>query len=214
MVNEYNDPGCRLEDEINLACFLARSEVNGPGIRSVVWVQGCPILCEGCFNPQFQSFSSPLKVTADKLAELILSQSGIDGVTFSGGEPFAQAVPLAEVGDRIRDAGLTVVTYSGYPYNKLATATCPGWQDLLSVTDLLISGPYISALHCTDALIGSKNQQIIPISGRITVPVTSAGSGLPGATSEFTISMDGAITATGFPDMTLLRELEARCRGI
>ena len=79
--------------------FLARSEVNGPGIRAVVWVQGCPFRCEGCFNERFLPFSPAQQVSVSELAGTILSLPGIDGVTFSGGEPFAQAGPLAELGE-------------------------------------------------------------------------------------------------------------------
>jgi len=211
-VHEYNDPGCRLRSVLNLACFLARSEVNGPGIRAVVWVQGCPMRCEGCFNPQFQSFSPAQQVTAGELADTILSQSGTDGVTFSGGEPFVQAVPLAALGARVREAGLDVVTYSGYPYDRLAGGTDAGWQDLLSVTDLLIAGPYIPSLRCTDSLKGSENQQIVSLSGRIAVSAGARETKTRGGTAEFTISADGTITTTGFPDPVLLNNLAARCR--
>ena len=97
MVNDYNDPGCRPMSVLNLAGFLARSGVNGPGIRAVVWVQGCPFRCKGCFNERFQPFSPATGIPVDTLAGTILALPGIDGVTFSGGEPFAQAGPLAEL---------------------------------------------------------------------------------------------------------------------
>jgi len=209
MVNEYNDPGCRLISVLNLGCFLARSEVNGPGIRAVVWVQGCPHRCNGCFNPQFQSFSPAQQITVDHLAHVILSDPDIDGITFSGGEPFAQAVLLAELGTRVREAGLTIVTYSGYTYNHLAAGTEPGWQDLLAVTDLLVSGPYIQSLRCTGSLKGSANQEIIPLSGRIAVPMVVTGRNC--GTVEFIISADGIVTATGLPDSSLLRQVYKKC---
>ncbi len=212
MVNEYNDPGCRLRSTINLGCFLARSEVNGPGIRAVVWVQGCPHRCEGCFNPQFLPFSPAREVTAGELADTILARPGIDGVTFSGGEPFAQAVPLAALGEHLSESGLNVVTYSGYMYDHLTRGTEAGWQDLLSVTDLLVAGPYIPSLRCTGSLKGSTNQQIVPLSGRISV--TADEGIIRGGTAEFTISPEGAITTTGFPDIKLLRKLKACGRGI
>jgi len=205
MVNEYNDPGCRLRNVLDLAGFLARSEVNGPGSRAVVWVQGCPHRCDGCFNPQFQAFSSSQQVPVDNLAETILSISGIDGVTFSGGEPFSQAVPLAALGRQVRDAGLSVITYSGYTYDHLLRGTDSGWQDLLAVTDLLVAGPYISSLRCTDPLKGSSNQQIIPLSGKITVPARAENTLYTRA--EFTIAANGSITTTGFPDRTFILTL-------
>jgi len=211
MVNEYNDPGCRLRSVLDLACFLARSEVNGPGTRAVVWVQGCPHRCEGCFNPQFQAFSPAKQIPVGNLAETILSLSNIDGVTFSGGEPFAQAVPLAALGRQVRDAGLTVVTYTGYTYDNLSQGTVKGWEELLAVTDLLIAGPYIPSLRCTDSLKGSSNQRIIPLSGRITMP--SHVEDTRCIRTEFTIAADGSITTSGFPETGFLRVLADRCRG-
>jgi len=212
MVHEYNDPGCRQRSMLSLGCFLARSEVNGPGIRAVVWVQGCPHRCEGCFNPQFQPFYPAQQIPVHDLLQGILSLPDINGVTFSGGEPFSQAGPLAELGARAREAGLDVVTYSGYPYSQLATGAGPGWQDLLAATDLLIAGPYIRSLACTDSLKGSSNQQIIPISGKVAVPDGEGNTG--GRNAEFTIAADGSITTSGFPDSAFLRQLAARCRGM
>ena len=152
---------------LNLAGFLARSAVNGPGIRAVVWVQGCPFRCEGCFNEQFQPFSPATVIPVDRLAGTILALPGIDGVTFSGGEPFAQAGPLAALGERLRRAGLTIVTYTGYTAEQLAGGDDPAWPALLAVTDLLITGPYIAELAAADPLKGSSNQQVIPLGTKI-----------------------------------------------
>jgi len=98
MMHHIKDPGCRLKKTVNLAGFIARSTVNGPGTRAVVWVQGCPIRCEGCFNTDFWSFTPKIQVPVDQLAEKIGALENIDGVTFSGGEPFAQAENLAGLG--------------------------------------------------------------------------------------------------------------------
>src|SRR5512138_4028921 len=131
-----NDPGCRPMPLLNLAGFLAKSSVNGPGTRAVIWVQGCPIRCTGCFNPQFQPFSPATLIPIAELARTILSLEGIDGVTFSGGEPFFQAGPLAALGERLRTEGLTIVTYTGYTADQIAAGDDPAWPALLAVTDL------------------------------------------------------------------------------
>jgi anaerobic ribonucleoside-triphosphate reductase activating protein len=213
MVLPNNDPGCRPMTELNLAGFLARSAVNGPGIRAVLWVQGCPRRCEGCFNEEFQPFSPATFVTVDELAETIRAIPGIDGVTFSGGEPFAQAGPLADLGERLRRDGLTIVTYTGYTATELAGGDDPAWPALLAVTDLLITGPYVAALAQPDPLKGSSNQQAIPLglkialSRREQLPRHAAGR------TEFTVAPDGTITATGFPAPALVRGLAVRSRG-
>jgi anaerobic ribonucleoside-triphosphate reductase activating protein len=214
MVHQYNDPGYRLRNMLNLAGFLARSAVNGPGIRAVVWVQGCPLGCTGCFNEQFQSFSPAQMTDIGELAGRILSIEGIDGVTFSGGEPFAQARPLAELGLLLRDAGLNVVTYSGYTCEELGTGTDPDWPALLAVTDLLIAGPFVAGLTCSESLAGSGNQQVIPLGTRLRSYQENCPGEYPGGMTEFSIDTDGTITTSGFPDQALLRQIASRCRGM
>jgi anaerobic ribonucleoside-triphosphate reductase activating protein len=198
---------------LNLAGFLMKSEVNGPGTRAVVWVQGCPIHCEGCFNVQFQPFFPATLIPVDELAGTILSLRGIDGVTFSGGEPFAQAGPLAVLGERLRNAGLSIVTYTGYTAEQLAKGDDPAWPALLAVTDLLIAGPYIAGLAKPDPLKGSSNQQAIPLGTKIAIPRWVARGNHACGTTEFTIASDGTITTTGFPAPSLIRQLASRCRG-
>src|SRR5512145_3007396 len=144
MVNDCSDNGHRPMSVLNLAGFLPRSAVNGPGTRAVVWVRGCPFRCEGCFNEPFQSPSPVTPFSPDVLSATILSLPAIDGVTFSGGEPFEQAGPLAVLGQRLRGAGLNIVTYTGYTPEQLATGDDPAWPALLAATDLLVAGPYIA----------------------------------------------------------------------
>lgn len=211
MVQQISDPGCRRMSVINLAGFLARSGTNGPGIRAVIWVQGCPHRCRGCFNPASWSFSPATRITSEELAARILAVEGIGGVTFSGGEPFAQAGALASVGDLVQEAGLSVVTYTGYTYEQLTAGTDPAWSLLLDTTDLLIAGPYVDTLACSEPYIGSSNQQVIRLTGRIRSG--SPPEEAPGEILEFSIAADGIITATGFPKGTLLRQIAARCRG-
>jgi anaerobic ribonucleoside-triphosphate reductase activating protein len=145
---------------VNMTAFLPRSRANGPGERAVVWVQGCPIRCKWCGNPEFLDFAPRRLIPARGLARRILAVGGIDGVTFSGGEPFAQAAALAEVGERIRDAGLTVVTYTGYTHEHLHSGG-PDWAALLRGTDLLIDGPYVEALAGDFLWRGSSNQRLV-----------------------------------------------------
>ncbi|PKG32440.1 4Fe-4S single cluster domain-containing protein, partial [Methanoregula sp.] len=160
MVHEYNDPGCRRRSRLNLSGYLLHSTVNGPGTRAVVWVQGCPIRCKGCFNQASWPFSPAHIVPAEELATRILAADGIDGVTFSGGEPFAQAGPLADVAERVIDAGLTVVTYSVDTFKQRTSSRDPDYRRPLAVTDLLSSGPFRACLAGWAPDCGSANQQV------------------------------------------------------
>ncbi len=183
---------------INLAAFLSCSKTNGPGNRAVIWVQGCPLRCEGCFNPEFQPFVTRSLISADILTERILSTKGIEGVTFSGGEPFAQAAALARIGKRLRDQGMNVVTFTGYPYDYLKDDCVPNAGLLLSVTDLLIAGPYQKQTP--------DNSPDSPALRKAFVFLTPCLRGRIDPsddlhrTVEYQIHPDGTLVMTGFPE--------------
>lgn len=182
---------------INLHEFVPRSRANGPGERAVVWVQGCPRRCLGCFNPTTQAFVTQELVNVDELESRILAQEGINGVTFSGGEPFEQAEALAELARRLQKRGLTVVCYTGYTIEQLWAGNREDWNALLSEVDLLIDGPFIESERCHEPYRGSANQQLFYLSGRISPENVEEAH----QTAELTLSLDGSLTATGFPEM-------------
>ena len=105
--------------ELRIAGTANDSIVDGPGIRFTIFTQGCPHHCEGCHNPQTHDFSGGKLADTDELLDRIRSNPLLDGVTFSGGEPFCQAEALAELGSRIRSLGLNIVTYTGYTFEEL-----------------------------------------------------------------------------------------------
>ena len=183
--------------KINLHEFVPRSRANGPGERAVVWVQGCPHHCKGCFNPGSWAFVTKKLVTVDELESRILAIQGIDGITFSGGEPFAQARALAELAKRLRQKGLTVVCYTGYTLTQLKAANRDDWNSLLEQIDLLIDGRFVQKLKCNEPYRGSSNQQLHYLSGRIQPEQVQKSA----QTAEFTLSVDGQVTQTGFPEL-------------
>jgi anaerobic ribonucleoside-triphosphate reductase activating protein len=217
MAPPAEDPGCRKKSELKLAGFLPRSSVNGPGIRAVIWVQGCPLRCNGCFNPGFLSFSNGYTVMVKDLAETILAIDGIDGVTFSGGEPFAQAVYLAELGTLVRQAGMSVVTFTGFTWNQLNAKNRPAWRSLLSVTDILIAGPFFPKMHAR--LYGpprSTGKQVVHLCEGKPVGWKAGNSRqYPGSVQEieFTIRQDGQIVVTGFPENRIVEGLASFSSG-
>jgi anaerobic ribonucleoside-triphosphate reductase activating protein len=146
--------------QIRLYNFLPKTAVEGPGIRACVWVQGCPIRCRGCATPEAWDESGGIEVDVDALAQEIVSVPDLEGVTFAGGEPFAQAAALAELGRIVRESGLTVLTFTGYRLEDIKMSNCPSWQELLAVTDILIDGPYKREFADTSRpWIGSANQR-------------------------------------------------------
>lgn len=213
MVPDRDDPGCRKTSELKLAGFLARSSVNGPGIRAVVWVQGCPIRCSGCFNSRLLSFSGGRTVQPGDLAEKILALDNIDGVTFSGGEPFAQAAPLAELGTLLRSSGLSVVTFTGFTWDQIISKDRRSWRRLLSVTDLLIAGPFVNrtvmTMDSSPAHTGKRGIWLCEGEPANGPDICEPADYTVCTEIEFTIRRDGQTIVTGFPGHRLVTELAA-----
>ncbi len=155
-----------MEGILRIAGLVNDSIVDGPGIRFTVFVQGCPHACEGCHNPQTWDFEAGRDATLDEIVERIRHNPLLDGVTFSGGEPFCQAKPLAELGKRIKDMGLGLITYTGYVYEYLLSHANEenGYMELLKVTDILIDGPFVLSKKSLELdFRGSSNQRIIDV---------------------------------------------------
>lgn len=148
---------------LNLMGYVDESEVNGPGCRAVVWVQGCLRQCPSCFSPDSWSFEINQLVTVKALAHQILSNSRNTGVTFSGGEPFWQAPALVQLARLVKAAGLNVMAFTGFTLEQLHDPYGPaGAADLLQELDLLIDGPYIKALavQSPNFPVFSSNQRL------------------------------------------------------
>lgn len=148
---------------LNLMGYVDESEVNGPGCRAVLWVQGCLRECPGCFNPDSWSFEVNQLMSVEAIAQRILSNPRHEGVTFSGGEPFWQAPALAQLARIVKAAGLNVMSFTGFTLERLRSSYAPaGAQELLDELDLLVDGPYVEslAINSPNSLVSSSNQRV------------------------------------------------------
>lgn len=178
--------------QLNIARVLPRSAANGPGERFTIWVQGCPLACPGCWNPDTWAFERRELRHVDDLAAEIVSTVGIEGVTFTGGEPFAQAPALTALATRLKEAGLSVFVFTGYEFNEL---TRPEHRALLAVTDIVVTGRYIEAERAVGLTWrGSTNQRVHFLTDRYG-PTSMVDVG------EIEVHLDGSgsIAVTGFP---------------
>ena len=149
---------------IRLAGVIPESIVDGPGMRYVVFTQGCPHNCPGCHNPETHDPAGGYMSDTETLLEEFRQNPLLSGITFSGGDPFQQALPLAGLAAEIHALKKTVITYTGYTIEYLLAHLNehPGWKELLENTDILIDGPYIESQR--DLLLhfrGSTNQRVI-----------------------------------------------------
>lgn len=148
---------------MKIANFVQDSIVDGLGLRFTLFTQGCPHCCEGCHNPQTHDFSGGKDMTTDEVIATILKNPLTDGVTFSGGEPFAQAADCATIARAVRDKGLNIWAYSGYTFEQLLLAS-DDMRDLLSLCDVLVDGPFV--LEQRSLILkwrGSKNQRVLDV---------------------------------------------------
>ena len=148
---------------LNLSGIQADSIVDGPGIRTTFFCQGCPHHCEGCHNPETWPFEGGTPIPTEALVEMVTSNPLCRGVTFSGGEPFAQAEGYAELAEALKEKGYEVASYSGYTFEQLLRGT-PAQKRLLGLIDILIDGPFIQAEKSLEVPFrGSKNQRILDV---------------------------------------------------
>jgi anaerobic ribonucleoside-triphosphate reductase activating protein len=148
---------------LNIMGYVDQSEVNGPGSRAVIWVQGCKKECPGCFNPNSWDFEINQLVAIDTLVENILSSPVNTGVTFSGGEPFWQASALAELARKVKAKGLNVMSFTGFTLEQLKSKSGPpGAAELLAELDILIDGPFVEslAINSPNSPVSSSNQRV------------------------------------------------------
>ncbi len=151
-----------MASELKVCGIEPESIVDGEGIRYVIFVQGCPHHCPGCHNPESHPFDGGSARDIDELFRQICENPLLKGVTFSGGEPFCQPEPLAELAQRVHGRGLDVTTYTGYRYEELLAMPDAGVAALLAQTDVLIDGPFVMAeKDLTLPFRGSRNQRII-----------------------------------------------------
>lgn len=155
-----------MSTQLRIAGITEESIVDGPGIRFVVFAQGCRHNCPGCHNPQTHAMDGGTLISVDEILERMHQNPLLDGITLSGGDPFEQSKGFRELASRAREAGYHVVTYTGYTYEQLREKADyqPDWAGLLKNTDLLIDGPFIKDLH--DPLLvfrGSENQRMVDV---------------------------------------------------
>ena len=190
------------------------SRANGPGLRAVVYFQGCTVGCRFCWNKETHAFSGEERSVADVTHSLVCAhhERPLDGVTFSGGEPMQQADALLALMESLRDRlpGLSFGLYSGYSEPELASGRywcrCDltqreredMWQRIRSHLDFAVLGRYLAGKPSALALRTSTNQKLVPFSDRYQEEDFSAQE------VEVHIDAQGTVQMTGFPTAGLL----------
>ena len=151
---------------LRLAGVVNESIVDGPGIRTAVFVQGCPHHCEGCHNSHTWDFNGGYDREVDDIIAAVSKNPLLKGITLTGGEPFSQAEALTELAEKAHALGLDVFTYSGYTFEELTAGfeEHPEWKTLLEQSDYLVDGRFdITQKSLMLRFRGSKNQRLIDV---------------------------------------------------
>lgn len=142
------------------------SVVDGEGIRTVIWTQGCSHNCKGCHNPETHDFKGGALIDIEDIKKELMNLKFQDGITLSGGDPFMQPDACLEIAKFAKKIGLNVWTYTGFTFDQLKTLgrTKPVIIELLKNIDVLIDGKFVLEEKTYEAPYrGSKNQRIIDV---------------------------------------------------
>ena len=190
--------------------------MEGPGQRFAVWAQGCSIRFDGCFNPHLWRPTGGTLTNPEDLARQALD-SGAEGVTLLGGEPFDQAAGFAEFARAVRGGGLSVMTFTGHYIEDLCAPGVPAaFAELVAATDLLVDGPYLAdQLDLSRPWLGSRNQRFHFLTDRYE-HLRQRLLALPDQL-EVRVSTTGEIAINGWANVAALDDLlleigRASCR--
>ena len=155
------------KEYIRLAADLQTdSIVDGPGLRAVLWTQGCGHHCPGCQNPQTWDFNGgglvPISMVKDAIDELEYQT----GLTISGGDPMFQPEACLEIAKYAKSKGLNIWVYTGFTFEELMklSKTKPIYKEFLKQIDVLVDGKFILEERDLSILFrGSRNQRLIDI---------------------------------------------------
>ena len=176
---------------LRLHAMEPASRANGPGLRAVLWFQGCTLGCSGCFNKATHDLGGGIQTDTVALErELRSNPHVIEGISISGGEPFQQPEALLDLLERLTNSGLSKLVFSGYTLAEIRKQ--PLGPLILLHLDVLVAGRYVESRHLAHGLLGSTNQQIHLLTSRYTA---ADFSNIP--RREMILHADGSLTLSG-----------------
>ena len=149
---------------LNISSVISCTEVEGPGKRFSLWVQGCLKRCAGCCNPnELEIERNQIVSTKDIMNEInkAVKENNIEGITLLGGEPILQAEGLLWLAIQSKNIGLSIILFTGYTFDELERENFPYYSELLAHCDIIIEGPFIQTKPDNKRnWVGSTNQVI------------------------------------------------------
>lgn len=188
--------------DIRINSYIPITNVEGVGTRFAIWVQGCPIRCEGCANSHMWNSNGGKNYSVSEFLQIIKTYANkIEGITWLGGEPLAQIMPVIEISKEVQNLGLSVITFTGYDYNEIKTQK--DVKELVKYTDILIDGKFEKdKLDYSRAWVGSKNQNYYFFSDKYNQSVITKYKNK----FEVRITPDNKVIMSGMGDFNKLKK--------
>lgn len=176
----------------------------------VVWVQGCSLRCPGCINADMLPHEPRSLMEPEEIMKIVEAGPGdIEGLTFTGGEPFEQAEGLFKLATFARERGLSVMSYTGYTLEELLAMRDESVRGLLRCLDILVDGRFRRELSGPYLWRGSSNQRIILLTDRYEQSLR----GLREEARQMEIEVDaGGISFIGNLQEELISEIAERLK--
>ncbi|MBQ7942150.1 MAG: anaerobic ribonucleoside-triphosphate reductase activating protein [Muribaculaceae bacterium] len=150
---------------IQVLDIMPGTTVDGPGLRTSIYVAGCRHMCKGCHNPQSWDFNSGIPMTVDEIMERITEEDF--NVTLTGGDPLWQASKILPLAKSIKEKGYTLWCYTGFTWEEILKST--ELSKILPWIDVIVDGRFIEELRDTRLRFrGSSNQRIIDVQASLT----------------------------------------------
>lgn len=149
---------------VRIAGYKKHTLVNGPGVRFVLFMQGCPHHCPGCQNPETWNPAGGQETDTEEIIRLIRDTKFLDGITLSGGDPLYQPEAAALIAKAAKEDGLSVWCYTGWTMEQILAGALPATvtEELLPQVDVLVDGPFIQSRLSQDCIYrGSDNQRLL-----------------------------------------------------
>lgn len=190
---------------INVNRIIPETRSEGPGVRLCIWFQGCSHHCEACYAEDTWSFSENRLLSINEIFGMVEhSKADLEGVTVLGGEPFDQGRELLLFLQEAKRRKLSAVVFTGYTIDELKKKDKIN-NEILTLIDVLIDGPYLKELRCFDVpLVGSSNQRIHFLTNRYSM------SDFSGNKIELRVSKKGTISINGMGDFPKLKDIYER----
>ncbi len=153
-------------EKVRIAGVVKESVVDGPGLRAVVFFQGCPHRCPGCHNPGTWDPNGGYETTPEEIwAALEYDQNPLlSGITITGGEPLLQPAAALTLARMVQARGGNVMLYTGYTWEEVIAFPSGTVRELLNHLELLVDGPFLQDEKEAGLVFrGSRNQRIIKV---------------------------------------------------